>query len=61
MFLLRKDNFIMILMNSDMVKPETFDDLHLVYHFTVPLRGSQNIKVTKLYLKQTVTLLSSSS
>ena len=24
-------------MNSDMVKPEKFDHLHLVYHFTVPL------------------------
>ena len=26
------------LMNSNMVKPEEFDHLHLVYHFTVPLR-----------------------
>ena len=25
------------LMNSNMVKPEKFDNLHLVYHFTVPL------------------------
>ena len=25
------------LMNSNMVKPEKFDHLHLVYHFTVPL------------------------
>ena len=25
-------------MNSDMVKPENFGHLHLVYHFTVPLR-----------------------
>ena len=24
-------------MNSNMVKPENFDHLHLVYHFTVPL------------------------
>ena len=24
-------------MNSSMVKPEKFDHLHLVYHFTVPL------------------------
>ena len=24
-------------MNSNMVKPEKFDHLHLVYHFTVPL------------------------
>ena len=24
------------LMNSNMVKPEKFDHLHLVYHFTVP-------------------------
>ena len=27
-------------MNSNMVKPEKFVHLHLVYHFTVPLRGS---------------------
>ena len=26
-------------MNSDMVKPEKFGHLHLVYHFAVPLRG----------------------
>ena len=26
------------LMNSNMVKPEKFDQLHLVYHFTVPLK-----------------------
>ena len=25
------------LMNSNMVKPEKFDHLHLVYHFTIPL------------------------
>ena len=24
-------------MNSNMVKPEKFDHLHLVYHFTIPL------------------------
>ena len=24
-------------MNSNMVNPERFDHLHLVYHFTVPL------------------------
>ena len=27
-------------MNSDMVKPEKFDHLHLVYHFTVPLKDN---------------------
>ena len=26
-------------MNSDMVKPEKFDHLHLVYHFTIPLQN----------------------
>ena len=26
-------------MNSDMVKPEKFGHLHLVYHFIVPLTG----------------------
>ena len=25
-------------MNSNMVKPETFGHLHLVYHFTIPLK-----------------------
>ena len=25
-------------MNSNMVKPEKFDYLHLVYHFTIPLK-----------------------
>ena len=25
------------LMNSNMVKPEKFDYLHLVYHYTIPL------------------------
>ena len=25
-------------MNSNMVKPEKFDHLHLVYHFTIPLK-----------------------
>ena len=38
MFLLRKGNFIMN--NSDMVKPDEFGHLHLIYHFTVPLRPS---------------------
>ena len=36
MFLLKEGNFIMI-NESNMVKPEKFDHLHLVYHFTVPL------------------------
>ena len=27
-------------MNSNMVKPEKFGHLHLVYHFTVPLRNT---------------------
>ena len=29
-------------MNSNMVKPEKFDHLHLVCHFTVPLRLAIN-------------------
>ena len=28
------------LVNSDMIKPEKFDHLHLVYHFTVPLKDN---------------------
>ena len=35
------------LMNSNMVKPEKFGHLHLVYHFTVPLM--QNELKLKLY------------
>ena len=30
-------------MNSDMVKPEKFGHLHLVYHFTVPLSAFSKI------------------
>ena len=33
-------------MNSDMVKPEKFGHLHLVYHFTVPSRGHENFPHT---------------
>ena len=31
------------LMNSNMVKPEKFDHLHLVYNFTVPLKPNIEI------------------
>ena len=31
------------LMNSNMVKPEKFGHLHLVYHFTVPLNDKVNL------------------
>ena len=34
-------------MNSNMVKPGTFGHLHLVYRFTVPLKG-QNYRVKSL-------------
>ena len=30
------------LMNSNMVKPEKFGHLHLVYHFTVPLKKTSS-------------------
>ena len=30
-------------MNSDMVKPEKFGHLHLVYHFTVPLKKKKQV------------------
>ena len=30
-------------MNSNMVKPEKFDLLHLVYHFTVPLTALSSL------------------
>ena len=34
-----KGKFVLF-MNSNMVKPEKFGHLHLVYHFTIPLKGS---------------------
>ena len=38
------------LMNSNMVKPEKFGHLHLVYHFTVPLNDIMQLwlYVTKI-------------
>ena len=32
-------------MNSNMVKPENFDRLHLVYHFTVLLNNIWNKEI----------------
>ena len=37
-------------MNSNMVKPEKFGYLHLVYHFTVPLRDLRNTLLCLLNL-----------
>ena len=34
-------------MNSNMVRPEKFGHLQLVYHFTIPLIPSYLLKVTK--------------
>ena len=39
------------LMNSNMVEPEKFSHLHLVFHFTVPLKTMR--KVTKFLTKAT--------
>ena len=37
------------LVNSNMVKPEKFYHLHLIYHFTVPLKVyKQNPKYSKI-------------
>ena len=36
-------------MNSDMVKREKFSHLHLVYHFTVPLRKQHLRKLNKTF------------
>ena len=39
-------------MNSNMVKPEQFDHLHLVYHFSVPLKIEiVAIKLNEIKLK----------
>ena len=35
-------------MNSNMVRPEKFANLHLVYHFTVPLINAQGSDVGKV-------------
>ena len=35
-------------MNLNMVKPEKFDHLHLVYHFTVPLSSSDLLQIVFL-------------
>ena len=34
-------------MNSNIVKPEKFGHLHLVYHFTIPLRPFINMFILK--------------
>ena len=39
-------------MNSNMVKPEKFDSLHLVYGFAVPL-SEESLKSTILKIKKT--------
>ena len=41
-FLAEKKVTLQWLMNSNMVKPEKFGHLHLVYHFTVPLKVMSN-------------------
>ena len=44
-------------MNSDMAKPEKFGHLHLVYHFTVPLR-IKNFDVLKSGCRDVMVLIS---
>ena len=48
-------------MNSNMVKPEKFDHLHLVYHITVPLNIKdvifQQLQENNLKLKERVSCL----
>ena len=41
-------------MNSDMVKPEHFGHLHLVYHFTVPLAQEKLQILFQLYMSYTM-------
>ena len=40
--LAEKEVTFSLLVNSNRVKPENFDHLHLVYHFTIPLRLFQS-------------------
>ena len=42
------------LMNSNMVKPEKFGHLHLVYHFTIPLRFLKVYPINNLLLAQII-------
>ena len=58
-FLAEKKVTLSWLMNSDMVKPEKSDHLHLFYHFTVPLSIVQIYwkYTSKVYLKYTASIL----
>ena len=38
-------------MNSDMVKPEKFGHLHLVYHLTVPLSHILGNNIAFVFIK----------
>ena len=49
--LAKKNVMLSWLVNSNMVKPERFDLLHLVYHFTVPLRNHTTFGI--IYLIRT--------
>ena len=42
-------------MNSDMVKPEKSRHLHLVYHFTLPLKGSTTVPIKSVDDKRQTT------
>ena len=63
MFLLRKRKKVTLprLMNSNMIKPEKSDHLHLVYHITVPLNIKdvifQQLQENNLKLKDRVSCL----
>ena len=58
-FLAEKKVTLSWLMNSDMVKPEKSDHLHLFYHFSVPLSIVQIYwkYTSKVYLKYTASIL----
>ena len=44
-------------MNSDMVKPEKFSHLHLVYHFTVPLKHKNCVAFRDFIQYMTISIL----
>ena len=45
-------------MNSDMVKPEKFGHLHLVYHFTVPLSVCNKVLMSESQAHRFITTTS---
>ena len=46
-----KGNFYLF-MNSNMVEPEKFNHLHLVYHFTIPLKPERYVSLKIAFISE---------